>query len=142
MTAAFASRLPNGNTLITDAGNNRIIEVTPSKQIVFQYFTNTSANSNASPNPTNAVRLSDGDTMIADQFNSRVILINPQKQIMFQYGMTNVTGNGFDQLFDPLHRICCRRLYRTDRSSDQLLPLDSNRGAASSFSTPRSSFFS
>lgn len=101
LTAAFASRLPNGNTLITDAGHNRIIEVTPTKQVVFQYYTNTSADSNANPSPSNAVRLANGNTMIADQFNSRVIEINPQKQIVFQYGMTNVTGQGFDQLFDP-----------------------------------------
>ncbi len=100
-TAAFASRLPNGDTLIVDSGHSRVIVVTPAKQIVFQYFTNTSPNSNTSPDPSNAVRLSNGDTMIADQFNSRVILINPQKQIVWQYGMTNVTGHGFDQLFDP-----------------------------------------
>ena len=98
---AFASRLPNGNTLITDSGHARIIEVTPSKHIDFQYFTNKQANSNSNPLPTNAVRLSGGDTMIADQFNSKIILITPQKQIAFQYGMTNVTGSGFNQLFDP-----------------------------------------
>ena len=99
--AAFASRLPNGNTLITDSGHARIIEVTPSKHIVFQYFTNTSSKSNANPSPTNAVRLANGNTVIADQFNSRVMEINSHKQIVFQYGMTNVTGNGFNQLFDP-----------------------------------------
>ncbi len=98
---AFASRLPNGNTLITDSGHSRIVEVTASKHTVFQYFTNKQANSNAAPSPTNAVRLSGGDTMIADQFNSRIILITAQKQIAFQYGVTNVTGNGFNQLFDP-----------------------------------------
>jgi len=98
---AFASRLPNGNTLITDSGHSRIVEVTAAKHVVFQYFTNTQANSNAAPSPTNAVRLAGGDTMIADQFNSRIILITPQKQIAFQYGMTNVTGHGFNQLFDP-----------------------------------------
>lgn len=39
--------------------------------------------------------------MIAGQFDSRVIEINPPKQIVFQHGMTKVTGEGFDQLFDP-----------------------------------------
>jgi hypothetical protein len=29
------------------------------------------------------------------------ILINQQKDIVFQYGMTNVTGSGFDQLYEP-----------------------------------------
>ncbi len=98
---AFASRLSNGDTLITDSGHARIVEVTQSKHVVFQYFTNTSPKSNANPLPTNAVRLSNGNTMIADQFNSRVFEITPQKQIVFQYGMTNVTGTGFNQLFDP-----------------------------------------
>lgn len=98
---AFASRLPNGNTLITDSGNNRIIEVTPAKIIVFQYFTNSSENSNPSPNPTNAVMLRDGNFIIADQFNDRVLIINSQKQTVFQYGMTNVIGNGVDELYGP-----------------------------------------
>jgi hypothetical protein len=99
--AAFASRLPNGDTLITDSGNARIIEVTRDGGIVFQYFTNTESNSNASPLPTNAVRLRNGDTSIADQFNHRVIVINQEKEIEFQYGMTNVPGNGPDQLNGP-----------------------------------------
>jgi hypothetical protein len=98
---AFASRLPNGNTLITDSGNNRIVIVTPDKQIVFQYFTNKAANSNASPLPTNAVQLADGDISIADQFNDRALIIDPDKSKEFQYGMTNVVGNGPDQLDAP-----------------------------------------
>ena len=99
--AAFASRLPNGDTLITDSGNARIIQVTREGRIVFQYFTNTGPNSNASPLPTNAVRLRNGDISIADQFNHRVIIINQEKEIEFQYGMTNVPGNGPDQLNGP-----------------------------------------
>lgn len=99
---AFASRLPNGDTLITDSGNNRIVEVNQSKQVVFQYFTNKGPKSNANPNPTGAVRLANGDICIADQFNDRVIIINgTSKNIEFQYGMTNVVGNGFNQLNAP-----------------------------------------
>jgi hypothetical protein len=33
-----AQRLPNGNTLITDSGNGRVIEVTPDGQIVWTYY--------------------------------------------------------------------------------------------------------
>ncbi|HZW55366.1 MAG TPA: hypothetical protein VFF30_03675 [Nitrososphaerales archaeon] len=101
MTVAFASRLPKGDTLITDSGHARIVEVSPDKKVVFQYFTNRAENSNPNPLPTNAVRISNGDTIIADQFNSRVILITPQKQIVFQYGKTDFTGNGFNLLYDP-----------------------------------------
>jgi outer membrane protein assembly factor BamB len=98
---AFASRLPNGDTLITDSGNSRIIEITPDKQIVFQYFTNKAKNSNSAPLPTNAVRLADGDISIADQFNDRALIIDEDKSTEFQYGMTNVVGNGPDQLDGP-----------------------------------------
>jgi len=100
-TVAFASRLPNGNTLIADAGNNRIVEVTHDKHVVFQYFTNKAANSNPNPAPTNAVQLANGDISIADQFNNRALIIDRDKTKEFQYGMTNVIGNGFNQLDGP-----------------------------------------
>ncbi len=35
----FAIQLPNRDILITDQGNQRVIEVTPAKQIVWQYGT-------------------------------------------------------------------------------------------------------
>lgn len=98
---AFASRLPNGDTLIADAGNNRIIEVTPNKHIVFEYFTNNEKSSNPNPNPTNAVQLKNGDISIADQFNNRALIIDRNKTKDFQYGMTNVIGNGANQLDGP-----------------------------------------
>ena len=101
MFAAFASRLPNGDTLITDSGHARILEVTPDKQVVFQYFTNTAPNSNTSPLPTNAVQLENGDISIADQFNNRALIVDRNKTADFQYGMTNVIGNGFNQVNGP-----------------------------------------
>jgi hypothetical protein len=56
---AFASRLPSGNTLITDSNNSRIVEVDPSDNVVWQYFTNTDQNSNPAPLPTRALRQGD-----------------------------------------------------------------------------------
>jgi hypothetical protein len=97
---AFASRLPNGDTLITGSNNNRIVEVDASDNIVFQYSTKDPAG-NPNPLPTRAVRLRNGNTLISDQFNDRVIEINPQSQIVFTQGMLNVPGNGFDQLYGP-----------------------------------------
>jgi hypothetical protein len=99
-TAAFASRLPNGNTLITDSGNSRILEVTPDKRIVFQYFTDLGPKSNSSPLPSNAVQLRNGNIAIADQFNDRAIIIDGHR-IVFKYGMTNVVGDGRNQLNAP-----------------------------------------
>lgn len=98
---AFASRLKNGNTLITDSNKSRIVEVDPNDSVVWQYFTNTAADSNPSPLPTRAVRLRNGNTLISDQFNNRVIEINHNKNIIFTQGTINVMGNGFDQLNGP-----------------------------------------
>lgn len=99
--AAFASRLPNGDTLITDSLNNRILEVTATKRVDFVYVTNRRPDSVANPNPTRAVRLRDGTTLISDQFNDQVISITPDKAIVFRQGMIGVAGTGFDQLNAP-----------------------------------------
>ncbi|GAC1544689.1 MAG: hypothetical protein NVS2B17_26130 [Candidatus Velthaea sp.] len=69
--AAFASRLPDGNTLITDSNNNRIIEIDRDKHVVWSYSTLASGG-NPNPLPTRAVRLRNGDTLISDQFSDRV----------------------------------------------------------------------
>jgi hypothetical protein len=92
--AAFASRLENGHTLITDSNNNRIVEVDRHDQIVWQYVTNTLPGSNPNPLPTRAVRLRNGNTLISDQFNNRVIEVNEGKHIVFQQGVLNVAGAG------------------------------------------------
>lgn len=99
--AAFASRLPNGHTLISDAGNNRIVEVDKNDNVVWQYVTNTGANSNPNPQPTRGIRLRNGNTVISDQYNNRVIEVTPAGKIVFQQGKTNVIGNGFNRLNGP-----------------------------------------
>lgn len=68
-------------------------------EVVFHYFTNQGGQSNA--NPTGAVQLNDGEICVADQFNDRIFVLTPDKKIEFQYGMTNVVGNGPDQLNAP-----------------------------------------
>ena len=99
--AAFASRLPNGNTLITDSNNNRILEVTTTGNVVFEYDTNTRPGSVANPLPTRAVRLKNGNTLISDQFNMQVIEIDPNKNIVFSQGQIAVSGNSFNMLNAP-----------------------------------------
>jgi hypothetical protein len=99
--AAFASRLPNGNTLITDSGNSRVLEVTPSKHVVWFYVTNARKGSITAPLPTRAVRLRNGLTLISDQFNHQVIAVNKAKVIVFAQGVVGVPGNTFDHLYGP-----------------------------------------
>jgi len=81
--AAFASRLENGNTLITDSNNSRILEVTPSKKVAWFYVTNKQAGSIKQPFPTRAVRLRNGDTLIANQFDDQILEVDHDKQIVF-----------------------------------------------------------
>ena len=89
---AFASRLPNGDTLLTDTSNANIIEVDTNDVPVWNYFTDTESNSIAAPLPTRAVRLRNGNTLISDQFNNRVIEINMAKQIVASYGLPLAGG--------------------------------------------------
>ena len=91
---AFASRLPNGHTLITDSGNARIVETDEKGGAFWQYFTNTDAENNArcisgvcsGPSPTRALRLHNGNTLISDQYNHRVIEVSPHFQIVRSFG--------------------------------------------------------
>src|SRR5882762_4134383 len=99
--AAFASRLRNGHTLITDANNNRIVEVDAADAPVWEYLTNTESGSNSGPLPTRAVRLANGNTLISDQFNQRVIEVTPAKDVVFTQGLLNTPGNGFNRLNGP-----------------------------------------
>lgn len=57
-----AERLANGNTLITDSGNHRVIEVNTSKQIVASFHPNYPTDSHLA----SAKRLPDGSTFILD----------------------------------------------------------------------------
>jgi hypothetical protein len=81
-----AFELSNGNWLITDMLNHRVIEVNPyTKQIVWQYGTTGVAGSGANQlnNPYSAVRMPNGDTLIADCENNRIIEVTPSKQIVW-----------------------------------------------------------
>lgn len=87
---AFASRLDNGHTLITDSNHARIVEIDKSKHVVWQYFTCSGADctirGGTGPLPTRAVRLKNGHTLISDQYNHRVIEVNRAKHIVRTFG--------------------------------------------------------
>lgn len=81
-----AFELANGNWLITDMMNNRVIEVNPkTKQIIWQYGTTGVAGSDANQlnNPYSAIRLANGDTLIADCSNNRIIEVTPTDSIVW-----------------------------------------------------------
>jgi outer membrane protein assembly factor BamB len=84
-TPVAARMLSNGNVLITDQGNARIIEVaTNNNAIVWQYPPSLDGGS-ALSNPNSAERLSNGNTLIADQNNNRVIEVTTAGDVVWQY---------------------------------------------------------
>jgi hypothetical protein len=91
---AFASRLPNGHTLITDSANSRIVETDETGADFWHFFTNVRPGSNPMPLPTRAVRLENGDTLISDQFNHQVITVDSSGNVVASYGNINQPGFG------------------------------------------------
>jgi hypothetical protein len=74
--------VPDFNVLITDQGNNRIIEVNYEKEIVWQYpggNTNASDQLNA---PNSAELLANGHILIADQGNNRALEVTSADEIV------------------------------------------------------------
>jgi len=96
-----AQRLSNGNTLICDSENQRVIEVTRSKHIVWSYGTGT-AGSGAGQlaNPNAATRLANGHTLISDSDNGRVLEVDASGKLVHTFGKGGLTpANG--ALSDP-----------------------------------------
>ena len=79
-----AHRLPNGNTLIVDTGNSRILEVAPNKTVVWKYDTDLKY-------PRGAIRLRNGNTAIADTGNHRVVIVNPEGEIVVEKNLNGWT---------------------------------------------------
>jgi hypothetical protein len=80
----FAIQLPDHNFLITDQGNNRIIEVNKARQIVWSYGPTSGPGALNSPN--SAEMLPNGHILIADELNNRAIEITRSGQIVWQIG--------------------------------------------------------
>jgi len=101
---AFASRLQNGHTLITDSNHNRIVEIDQNKNVVWEYLTCHGAGCNlprgTGPSPTRAVRLRHGHTLISDQYNHRVIEVNHAKHIVHTWGKLDSLGYNAENVAD------------------------------------------
>ena len=76
--------LKNGDVLIADKGNNRVIEINPSTLNVDATFT---ANGTKSA-PAFASLLPDQAILVADGGNNRIIKVDKNDNVVFQY-LTN-----------------------------------------------------
>ena len=88
---ASANRLSSGNTLISDCGNSRIIEVDPAKNIVWSYSTGLLY-------PCDSDRLSSGNTLISDTYNDRIIEVDPAGNIVWSYNISGANPTNADRL--------------------------------------------
>lgn len=77
----FASKLDNGNTLVVDTGNFRVLEVNPDKQVVWHYSTSASEGSPINISPLKAYRKKDGNTVILSA--EQIIEVGPQGQLIY-----------------------------------------------------------
>jgi len=120
-------RLPNGNTLIADAGDeesrgSKVLEVDPGGHIVWWF-------ADGLRFAHGAKRLPDGNTLIADTNNDRVIMVTPSGEIAFT---TDSWGKGTGRLSDgshlrypnDAHLLVDGSLVITDRNNDRCVIVD------------------
>ncbi len=83
-------RLKNGNTLITDTTNNRVIEVTPDKEIVMTSDdwgegTGTLSDGSRLSYPNEAFVLKDGTLLITDRNNNRCLQVDLHGHVIWAF---------------------------------------------------------
>ncbi|MEB3329035.1 MAG: hypothetical protein VKQ33_07370, partial [Candidatus Sericytochromatia bacterium] len=117
-----AARLANGHTLVVDLGANRVIEVNPAREVVWQ--THEAARLKA---PRHAVRLPTGGTLVVDAGNNRVVEIDAQGRAAWSYGEMGCSGSG---LFKPAHVSVQGngRLLVTDAGNHRVVEIDPAKG--------------
>lgn len=129
----WASRLSNGNTLIADTGNHRILEVSPEGDVVWQYGEPGRAGCAGQGlfKPAAAVRALNGNTLITDSGNHRLVEVSPEATVVWQYGnaanrLGGGAGAGNGQLTEPSY--ACRlpdgKVLVADSGNQRVLELD------------------
>ncbi len=84
--------LPNGDVLITDQGNNRIIEVTRDKQIVWTYPGPATSSADSLNSPNSAELLANGHILIADENNNRAIEVTRDLVVVKEFTAGGTLG--------------------------------------------------
>ena len=84
-----AELLENGNVLIADESNNRVIEVKPGDMSIVATFTAGGTISGAAF----ASRLDNGDTLISDSNNNRIVEVDAHDTIVWQYATNTQAGS-------------------------------------------------
>jgi hypothetical protein len=126
--------LPNGNVLIADQGNQRIIEVNPAKQIVWQYGTTGVAGIDVDQlnNPNSAELLNNGNVLISDENNNRAIEVThttPSQILATFTAQGTVSGVAFAS------RLSNGDTLLTDSNNNRIVEVDSGDDVVWQFGT-------
>ncbi len=78
--------LSNGNILVTDQGNRRVLEISKQGQIVWSFDQHMDK-------PVHAVRLANGNTLITDAGYSRVIEVSQKGEVVWWFAGANGGGS-------------------------------------------------
>ena len=120
-TPVQSTWLPNFHVLITDQGNNRIIEVNLAKKIVWQY---PGSNTNAADqlnSPNSAELLENGHILISDENNNRAIEVTRGDQIVKTFTVGGTVGAvAFSSRLDNGHTLL------TDAGNSRAVEVDAN----------------
>jgi hypothetical protein len=113
--------LPNTDVLITDQGNNRIIEVTLGKKIVWQYPGSNNNPGDQLNSPNSAELLENGHILIADENNNRAIEVTRADQIVRTFTANGTLGAvAFASRLDNGHTLL------TDAGNSRAVEVDAN----------------
>jgi len=125
-----ATFLPNGDILITDQSNERVIEVNRKKEIVWQYgVTGVIGSAPCTPgvtpgelnNPNSAELLENGHILIADENNNRVIEVDRTCNIIHTFTAGNtVSGAAFASRLENGNTLI------TDSNNSRIVEVDAN----------------
>jgi hypothetical protein len=132
-----------GNTLISDQFNNRVIEVAPSGDIVWQFGVGPADVTSKSPVGVNdALRVGENTLVSASGAppgseplcpsgcaDNRVMLIDPQGRIIWQYGRFGVSGYGRDELNTPVQATWTpmHTIFITDQANQRVIEVSRDK---------------
>lgn len=121
-----AERLKNGNTLIAEGDNQRVIEVSPSGKIIWDFQ---AVNIGGVFYPVKARRLNNGNTLITDWAGHRVIEVNREKKVVWQFGAIDSPGAEFNQLNYPRDAVRLENgnTLITDTENERVIEVTANK---------------
>jgi hypothetical protein len=116
-----ARKLLNGNVLVADTGNRRVVEVTPGGDIVWQWDGRGSLKA-----PNFVERLANGNTLVTDWHDHVVLEIDGRGDIAWWYGEPGQAGSGKGLLNFPEQamRVANDRTLIVDGHNDRLIEVD------------------